>query len=726
MVTVLRQQLLRITIGDRLYFATGDGLITNFNVRLSEQDRGNQCTLELYDPRLRLGNLLYSQFQAQGGILTPQGLLNEIKKQPVPTTETPKGGTASIDGYPEGDDLARLIISESIREGVTQREQIAYILATVEHESKMGEFREEIADGSAYEDREDLGNEQTGDGVRYKGRGYVQITGRRNYTLFGQKLGIDLVGKPELAAEPEYAIPILIIGMREGSFTGRTLQSYINERNVNFKDARRIINGMDRASLIAGYARQWLGKLDSLGYSTQSTEPESGTAILERLTSSQSPQASQDSPQEITFKQGTIIRIEVGFNDVTATSFEFYLTGIRLTTPNTTRITGKQLRFILAQTAKISAITPNTSIAQLAKKIQQDTGITVNTPPLPPVSDLVQQNESDYQALVKLAKTSGLFVRGDTREIKLEPLSVGDRTFTLNRASLLPGSYWGDEASTSRVVKGTVQTTSNLGTGQSPEILEESPPLDSPIEGEIGKGFTGQLLVDQLIFPEVLQTEPGHLVKLSADIGYGAAITRNFRIGEVTHSRNQSTLDIYLPVRIDQTKTKAVTGGQPGSNSLGDLVGDRGGSLVGEFKTPLKRGEEIAGYKVTSPYGMRTHPITGLQRLHGGVDVGCPTGTPYYVICKPGESVEVRRARSTTGGNMAIFEYDGFKFYYLHCSQVVASGTYSYGQVIAKCGNTGSSTAPHLHFTQKELNPTETVEPMRGYVFACLTGKFPN
>jgi predicted chitinase len=81
----------------------------------------------------------------------------------------------------------------------------AHLLAQVAWES--GEFRysEEIADGSAYEGREDLGNTERGDGRRYKGRGVIQLTGRANYRAAGAYLGLDLEGHPEQAGEADTA-----------------------------------------------------------------------------------------------------------------------------------------------------------------------------------------------------------------------------------------------------------------------------------------------------------------------------------------------------------------------------------------------------------------------------------------------------------------------------------------------------------------------------------------
>ena len=140
-----------------------------------------------------------------------------------------------------------LILSEAQESEVTDPGQIAYILATADHESGLGENMEEFASGEDYEGKIDLGNTQPGDGPLFKGRGYVQITGRNNYTDWSEKLGVDLVGNPELATVPDNAARILVEGMRDGNFTGKTLSEYINGENRDFYNARQIVNGIDPA-----------------------------------------------------------------------------------------------------------------------------------------------------------------------------------------------------------------------------------------------------------------------------------------------------------------------------------------------------------------------------------------------------------------------------------------------------------------------------------------------
>jgi putative chitinase len=86
----------------------------------------------------------------------------------------------------------------------TPERQAAFI-AQVGHESGQLRYVRELASGEAYEGRKDLGNTQPGDGVRFKGRGLIQITGRANYAECGKALGLDLIAKPELLEEAENA-----------------------------------------------------------------------------------------------------------------------------------------------------------------------------------------------------------------------------------------------------------------------------------------------------------------------------------------------------------------------------------------------------------------------------------------------------------------------------------------------------------------------------------------
>lgn len=88
---------------------------------------------------------------------------------------------------------------------VNTPQRVRMFLAQVGHESGQLRYVEELASGEAYEGRKDLGNTQPGDGVKYKGRGLIQITGRNNYYDAGTGLGVAFVSNPNLLAAPEFA-----------------------------------------------------------------------------------------------------------------------------------------------------------------------------------------------------------------------------------------------------------------------------------------------------------------------------------------------------------------------------------------------------------------------------------------------------------------------------------------------------------------------------------------
>jgi len=125
-----------------------------------------------------------------------------------------------------------------------------------------------------------LGNNSPGDGARFHGRGYVQITGRSNYKKAGAKIGRDLVGNPDLALAPDIAWEIAHRGMTEGWFTGKKLSDYIDNKDEpdsedlrEYANARRVVNGVDRAQEIARLSLQFERALFNAGYDPLHKEP---------------------------------------------------------------------------------------------------------------------------------------------------------------------------------------------------------------------------------------------------------------------------------------------------------------------------------------------------------------------------------------------------------------------------------------------------------------------
>lgn len=118
----------------------------------------------------------------------------------------------------------------------------------------------------------ELGNLSPGDGVKYAGRGFVQLTGKGNYAKAGAALGVDLVSNPALALQPDIAAAIMVRGMSEGWFTGKRLSTFIAQGAQGsvskFRECRRIINGLDKADTIADYADRFQKALIAGGWRT--------------------------------------------------------------------------------------------------------------------------------------------------------------------------------------------------------------------------------------------------------------------------------------------------------------------------------------------------------------------------------------------------------------------------------------------------------------------------
>jgi len=116
------------------------------------------------------------------------------------TIESPGLSLAKLKGIIP-DSVLNEIPETAAKFNITTNLRLAHFLSQCAHESGNWKYRTELASGSAYEGRKDLGNTQPGDGVKFKGRGYIQLTGRANYTKFSKFIGEDCVANPNLVAD---------------------------------------------------------------------------------------------------------------------------------------------------------------------------------------------------------------------------------------------------------------------------------------------------------------------------------------------------------------------------------------------------------------------------------------------------------------------------------------------------------------------------------------------
>lgn len=159
------------------------------------------------------------------------------------------------------------ILNEWQKSGYKDLRWLAYMLATVYHETattmypieEYGKGRGRVYGKKIRMDRKPY---TTPDKIYY-GRGYVQLTWFENYERMGKLLNLPLLNQPELLLNPDISARVMFEGMTKGKslrgdFTGKSLENYFYESKEDWRNARRIINGLDKADLIAGYGRKFL------------------------------------------------------------------------------------------------------------------------------------------------------------------------------------------------------------------------------------------------------------------------------------------------------------------------------------------------------------------------------------------------------------------------------------------------------------------------------------
>lgn len=173
---------------------------------------------------------------------------------------------------------------------ITTQLRIAHFLAQIAHESDGFCTCEEYASGTAYEGRADLGNSEPGDGVRFKGRGLIQLTGRANYRSYGQRIGIDLVSDPEKAEEP---VTALVLACEYWNAARGGLNRFADDDDV--VSITRAINGgtnglEDRRRYLAR-AKQAIAR--TIAHGIAFTQPDDAPPVLRRGMASAAVEALQ-------------------------------------------------------------------------------------------------------------------------------------------------------------------------------------------------------------------------------------------------------------------------------------------------------------------------------------------------------------------------------------------------------------------------------------------------
>lgn len=199
----------------------------------------------------------------------------------------------------------------------------------------------------------------------------------------------------------------------------------------------------------------------------------------------------------------------------------------------------------------------------------------------------------------------------------------------------------------------------------------------------------------------------GQKLKIPSMDGLIHTVAKNESIGSIAKKYNASVTDIIDTNDLSSEVLKEGTelfipGARLDSNTLQKAMGEI-------FTHPLK-----AKYRITSRFGYRLDPITGVASTHKGLDMACPTGTPIYA-CRSGRVL--KSAFSPLYGNYIVIEHvDGYQTLYAHMSKSLAKkgDKVSQGTKIGLVGNTGYSTGPHLHLTvyknSKPVDPLTVIK----------------
>ena len=153
------------------------------------------------------------------------------------------------------------------------------------------------------------------------------------------------------------------------------------------------------------------------------------------------------------------------------------------------------------------------------------------------------------------------------------------------------------------------------------------------------------------------------------------------------------------------------------------------GTVSPDYNDPVQKGENVAGYVVTSGYGWRdtTNLPAGASEDHKGVDLATPNGEPLHAVGEPGTKVKVECWTDNGGGGLvaeiAPESMPGMRFQALHLSEC-KTGVWSAGDAIAFTGDTGIG-APHLDWRQRDKATGQHQHPQKGYLLWALTGRKP-
>ncbi len=515
--------------------------------------------------------------------------------------------------------------------------------------------------------------------------------------------------------QPDLAVKALVIGMQRGSFTGRKLSDYINGSSVDFVNARRIVNGLDKASTIASSAQStYLPKVSSL---LQQAGAATST-IQDKATVEPSTSNTADTTATETTVKGNKLTVSI-----LGTTFEFFHQGTETSHQGTTKITGQGIRWVLNR-RKRNKTEKGIKLAELTKKVATSHKLRADyQADIDPIYvHINQQNITDYQLLKRECDRSGLFLSESKGVLTVKSLrSLRDSTFVLELGRNLISytikdaaidTYQDDNASAllqadakvelnpitgqfeqKRVDIDTTKDSSSTGKDKTDTSGTLVPGQDAAVNASKARTKRVKGLPSSFTIPlteETLTIEPLYAIRTK---GLPSTFNRVWLVDSIRHSvaAGTTTIECYSPVEVI-----APADSQPVSQNAAQ-GNTQGGTQV---LTTATNGGFIWGTKgvVTSAMGSRIAPLPGASSNHGGTDIGAATGTPV-VAGKAG--VVITAAYSGNAGNLVTIKHDqGYTTLYMHLNSILVKlgQQVQQGQQIGTVGSTGNSSGPHLHY----------------------------
>lgn len=403
--TVQLEGLEEWSVGDRL---------TDLVVSLGQGKSGSAVRLVVADPGHLVAERVINHTFKSGGIQS----IEQPEAPPIePGTLTPDSGgvvpTGSAGKDPKA--VALSIVKAGIAAGLTDPLHFTYILAVAEHETDMGRIMTEEGSKSYFnylEGRKDLNNNQPGDGYRFRGRGFAQLTGRISYTNWSRILNVDIVGNPEYMTDPAVAARVLAQGCRDGKFTGRKMSTYLGNGKKDVYNSRRVING-----IVSSQMPRWLKAFAKWeGAPTAQLIAEAGGGAT-------APKVTPESTGLDTGNSGaTTAQAVVKGNKLIVTiddvGFEYYHQGTQALSEGRTELTGLGIGFELSRRQRTKT-EGKLSLKQLAEKIAKAHGgnLIWNAPSDVNYDHIDQHGLSDYKLLHRLCEQSGYLLRDQGKDI---------------------------------------------------------------------------------------------------------------------------------------------------------------------------------------------------------------------------------------------------------------------------------------------------------------------